>query len=133
MKLDEVRTHMHSFLFTDNIRRAGVLNPMPIMEKQERDDCWGSDPVPPKQALFKKLADMAWIRLLREATLQKGQEAERGHGDTSLGSFRSGDYLGWRGRGRGRGGYGGDAHRAPRRMDQGEWQAEMAPTRTTTC
>ena len=57
-KLGELRVNVGTFLFTDNIRRAAVINPAPIMEKMEQAKVWGEDPVHPKAELYKKLASM---------------------------------------------------------------------------
>ena len=40
-ELDEIRRNFRSYLFADNIRRAGVLNPTILMQTMEKEEVWG--------------------------------------------------------------------------------------------
>ena len=110
-KLDELRVNVGTFLFTDNIRRAAVINPAPIMEKMEQAEVWGEDPVHPKAELYKKLASMALCSLEKASEKDVNQLASvsgmRPRGPEWR-SQESWNYFpsGWRGRGGYRGGRG---------------------------
>ena len=56
--LEEVRTNMRSWLFSDNIRRAVVLDPAQLMNKMGSRICWGDDPVHPLPVVYEELAKL---------------------------------------------------------------------------
>ena len=55
--LEEIRSNFRSYLFADNIRRAGVINPTPLLDQTHPAGQW-EDPVHPARPFFTKLADM---------------------------------------------------------------------------
>jgi len=55
--LVEVRSNFKSFLFSDRIRRANVINPGPIMEDKTAGPHW-ADPVHPASDSFDKLSEL---------------------------------------------------------------------------
>ena len=57
-ELEDVRKNMRSWLFSDNIRRAIVLGPGPLMAKMGPDCCWGEDPVHPLPVVYQELAKL---------------------------------------------------------------------------
>ena len=50
--LEDVRWNFWSFLFNDNIRRAGVINPCPLIEGMDQEEVWGTDPIHPKKEFY---------------------------------------------------------------------------------
>ena len=63
--LEEVRKNMRSFIFVDNVRRAVVLGPGPLMAKMGAESCWSDDPVHPLPAVYKELAELVISNLDR--------------------------------------------------------------------
>ena len=56
--VEDVRRNFRSFLFSDNIRRAGVINPSPLTEGLDQSEVWGTDPIHPKKEFYTKLAQL---------------------------------------------------------------------------
>jgi len=84
-KLEEMRSNMRSYLFSDNIRRAGVINPTPLLDQTHPAGQW-DDPVHPARPFFTKLADMVMKsaeRILGKRRLSEGNAEEIEQGDRS--------------------------------------------------
>ena len=79
-KLEEIRTNWRSFLFADNIRRAGVINPTPLLDQSHPEGQW-EDPVHPTRPFFTKLADM--VISSAERIIGKRRLAESGSEDAA--------------------------------------------------
>ena len=63
--LEEVRKNMRGYIFGDNVRRAVVLGPAPLMAKMGVDCCWADDPVHPLPAVYTELAKLVMSNLER--------------------------------------------------------------------
>ena len=50
--LEDVRRNFRSFLFSDNVRRAGVINPSPLVEGMDLAEVWGADPIHPCKEIY---------------------------------------------------------------------------------
>ena len=118
--LEDVRRNFRSFLFNDNIRRAGVINPCPLIEGMEEEEVWGTDdPIHPKTVFYTKLAKLTIEQVERvigkrrseddDHSSRTGREWSNFTADREGGSGGGGSWRGGGGRGRGGSGrvYGG--------------------------
>ena len=107
--LEEVRKNMRGYIFGDNVRRAVVLGPAPLMAKMGVDCCWADDPVHPLPAVYTELAKLVMSNLERldDKVEHFNAKAQRTGGSVREWRDRRGGHWG-RGGGRsGSGGYGG--------------------------
>ena len=56
---------MRGYIFGDNVRRAVVLGPAPLMAKMGVDCCWSDDLVHPLPAVYTELAKLVMSNLER--------------------------------------------------------------------
>ena len=97
--LEEVRKNMRSFIFGDNINRAVVLGPGPLMAQMGVESCWADDPVHPLPVVYKELAKLVMSNLDR-------LKSKVSAADNSL-NRKSGGGRDWRNRRGGQWGRGG--------------------------
>jgi hypothetical protein len=121
--LDDMRNNYRSFLFTDRIRRASVINPAPLMEEGPVSELW-EDPVHPKAEIFNQLADLVIQSSDRLVGKRKSEEEE------NLSRPARG---GWSGHNRASHEWGGpstrrDGPRRPRRLAR-PWQHVPGPAK----
>ena len=101
--LEDVRRNFRSFLFSDNIRRAGVIIPSPIVEGLDPATVWGEDPVHPGGDYYTKLAKLTVDQLekvigKRRRSEEEDQSAGLGREWTNFSGAREpGAGGGWRG------------------------------------
>ena len=87
--LEGVRSNWRSFLFADNIRRAGVINPTPILDQSHPAGQW-EDPVHPTRPFFTKLAELVITsserligkRRMTESGAEDAETSDRGRLNT---------------------------------------------------
>ena len=111
--LEDVRRNFRSFLFNDNIRRAGVINPCPLIEGMEEEEVWETDdPIHPKTVFYTKLAKLTIEQVERvigkrrrseddDYSSRTGREWSNFTADREGGSGGGGSWRGGGGRGRG--------------------------------
>jgi len=110
--LDDMRNNYRSFLFTDRIRRASVINPAPLMEEGPVSELW-EDPVHPKAEIFNQLADLVIQSSDRLVGKRKSEEED------NLSRPARG---GWSGHNRASHEWGGPSTRRDGRGGRGGWR-----------
>jgi len=77
-ELNEVKGHFRSFLFSDNIRRASVINPTPLLDSNFPKQDW-DNAVHPAKAFYDKLAELVISSAERLSGKRKAMEDNSGN------------------------------------------------------